>query len=65
MSSLLNRQNVRKLTFDVLKSERPALADKLVRFSDENFAYVEAAVRKEVIRQVRALTSVGATIKFQ
>lgn len=63
MSNIINKSAVRNYALDVLKAERPALAEKFTRVGSEFFDAVEAAARAAVRNRIAAHNSTGKTLR--
>jgi RNA polymerase sigma factor (sigma-70 family) len=59
---LTNQTAVRRYALDVLKQERPALAEKFTRVGSDFFEAIEAATRSAIIQRIKAHNSAGKTL---
>lgn len=63
MSLLINKARVREYTLSMIKTNRPALADKMTRVSESYYNDVDAALRNVINRHLETMSSSGKTIK--
>jgi hypothetical protein len=59
---LTNQTAVRRYALDVLKQERPALAENFTRVGSDFFEAIEAATRSAIIQRIKSHNSVGKTL---
>jgi hypothetical protein len=60
---LINRTAVREFSMVVLHQERPHLADKFTRVSEEWFEKIESRLRVAIVQEIRASGTTGKTLK--